>query len=226
MNRGAIVLDERLRIPANVFSLEKFRAWAHSEDFPDRGRFSYIGGEIEVEMSPEEIETHNKVKVYCSGGLLNWIQGKNLGELLGDRAFLVNKKAGLATEADIVFCGWDSLRSGRVRYSERKEGSRRYVEVVGSPDVVVEIVSESSVHKDTVLLRDRYFRAGIEEYWLIDARGVDIDFRILERGKSEYVETAADGEGYRRSDVLGASFLLTRSLNPVGGFAYRLLVRG
>ena len=32
-------------------------------------------------------------------------------------------------------------------------------------------------------------------------------------------------DGYRWSPVLGGGFLLTRDLNPVGGYAYKLLSR-
>jgi len=222
---SAIVIDGQLRIPADVFRLESFRDWAHSPEFPQSGCVSYIGGEIEVDMSPEEIETHNKVKGYLFAGMLAWIQLKGIGELLADRAFLVNKKADLATEPDIIFSSWESLRSGRVRYAERKRGSKRYVEVIGSPDLVVEVVSDYSVRKDTVLLPEQYFRAAIPEYWLVDARGEAIDFKLLKRNRREYVETPPAGDGYLHSSVLRGSFLLTRSKNPVGGYSYQLLNR-
>lgn len=225
MNRGAIVFEERLRIPADVFSLDRFRDWSHSAEYPRSGRISYIDGEIEVEMSPEEIETHNKVKGCVFLGVSLLAQQKDLGEVLSDRSFLVNEAADLATEPDATFCGWGSLRSGKVRYAERKKGSRRFVEVVGSPDLTVEVVSDNSVRKDTVLLRESYYRAGIPEYWLLDARFETIDFKILERGDAEYVETAKDADGYRWSPVLGGGFLLTRDVNPVGGYSYKLLSR-
>ncbi len=222
-NRGGIVFEENLRIPADVFSLEKFRDWAHSPEFPESGWISYIGGEIEVEMSPEELETHNKLKVCLMAGILNLAQKKNLGEVLGDRAFFVNEAADLATEPDIIFSSWKSLRSGTVRYAERKKGSERFVEVVGSPDLVVEVVSQTSVRKDTVLLRDRYHLAGIPEFWLVDARGKGIDFKILTRGEEEYLEVSPDSKGYRLSKILGDSFLITRGRNPVGGYSYQIL---
>ena len=34
--------------------------------------------------------------------------------------------------------------------------------------MTLEVVSSSSVRKDTVDLRDRYYKAGILEYWLVD----------------------------------------------------------
>jgi len=225
VNRGVIVIEEHLRIPADVFPMERFRDWAHSPEFPQSGRLSYIGGQVDVGVGPEEIETHNKPKVCLTVGITIWVQRRNLGEMLADRAFLVNEDADLATEPDLTFSSWDALRSGRVRYAERVKGSRRLVEVIGSPDLVVEVVSDNSVHKDTVLLVDRYWRAKISEYWLVDARGESIEFKILASGSRGYVEAPSEPDGYRGSDVLEGAFLITRDLNPVGGYRYRLLHR-
>jgi Uma2 family endonuclease len=53
--------------------------------------------------------------------------------------------------------------------------------------VVMEIVSEGSVKKDTERLWHTYFQAGISEYWLIDARGEEMHFTIYIPGKKEYI---------------------------------------
>jgi hypothetical protein len=45
-----------------AFDLEGFRTWLTSESFPPNVRASFVGGELFVEMSPEAIESHNKVK--------------------------------------------------------------------------------------------------------------------------------------------------------------------
>lgn len=50
------------------------------------------------------------------------------------------------------------------------------MEIIRSPDMTVEIVSNFSVRQDTVLLRERYILADVHEYWLVDARSINIDF--------------------------------------------------
>ena len=225
MYRGAIVFEERVRVPSNVFHLDGFREWAHSSQFPNSGCISFIGGEVEIDTSPEEIESHNKLKGGIFIALGVWIRQENLGDLLSDGALLVNESADLATEPDIAFCSWDALRSERVRYAEKIAGSERLFEVRGSPDLVVEVVSEHSVRKDTVLLRDRYFRAEVVEYWIIDARSLELKFELLRRGDREFESTEPDADGYRKSTVLDRSFRVDRERNPVGGAAYRILDR-
>jgi Uma2 family endonuclease len=49
-----------------------------------------------------------------------------------------------------------------VRLIEGKRGG--YTEIQGSPDMVLEVVSDSNVHKDYELLRRAYWEAGIREY--------------------------------------------------------------
>jgi Uma2 family endonuclease len=68
-----------------------------------------------------------------------------------------------------------------------------------------------------------YFAAGVSEYWLIDARSDEIEFRLLARGEAGWRDVEPDSDGYYRSDVLGGTFRLTRDLNRVGGFRYELL---
>jgi Uma2 family endonuclease len=55
--------------------------------------------------------------------------------------------------------------------------------------MVLEAVSDSSVRKDLKTLRRAYFRAGIPEYWLIDARKPAVTFDILRRGTRGYIRT-------------------------------------
>ena len=53
---------ECLRIPASARTLSGFREWAKSDELPEKLRVAFIDGEIYLDMSWEEIETHNSVK--------------------------------------------------------------------------------------------------------------------------------------------------------------------
>jgi hypothetical protein len=48
----AIILEDDVRIPESVVDLASFREWALSPKFPERGRFSYLDGELWIDMSP------------------------------------------------------------------------------------------------------------------------------------------------------------------------------
>jgi Uma2 family endonuclease len=89
---------------------------------------------------------------------------------------------------------------------------------IDSPDWVLEIVSNSSVAKDTRDLRQAYHRARIREYWLVDARGEDIHFQILHWRKTGYVAAPREA-GWQRSRVFARWFQLTRCRDRRGGWS-------
>ena len=123
----------------------------------------------------------------------------------------------------MVFVSETSLDSGRVRLVAKADGrADRYVELEGPPDLIVEIVSDASVRKDTERLPAAYYRAGVAEYWLIDARGEDLLFRIHRRGPKTYEPTEELASGHQYSPVLKQWFRLDRSRNPRGRVAFDL----
>ncbi len=216
--------QETIRVPASALSLDGFRRWAKSAEFPEQGRFSFIGAELFIDMSPEELETHNKAKTATVTKLFQLVDDRDLGQFYGDGTLVTNAAADLSTEPDGTFVSWKSLESGRVRLVPRKGVSGQYLEIEGSPDMTLEVVSTSSVPKDTVLLKKTYFRARVREYWLIDARSDELSFQILVRGKSGFVAAPSRG-GWQRSDVFGCSFRLERRRGRMGLWRYALKVR-
>jgi Uma2 family endonuclease len=218
----AVVLEDHgLRIPASALTLDGFRAWAKSDDFPERGRISFIYPEVFVDMSPEELQTHGQVKLAITLALGALVQKHDLGQFYPDRTLVTNEAAGLSTEPDSSFVTWEGLESGRVQLIPREEEPEQFLEVQGTPDWVMEIVSNTSVRKDTRRLREAYHRAGVPEYWLIDARGRDIAFEVLRHTPAEYV-SAAGRSGWQRSDVIGRLFRLQRQRGRLGLWRYTL----
>jgi Uma2 family endonuclease len=216
--------QQQIRVPTGAFTLEGFRQWALSDQFPQRGRISFLGQEILIDMSPEEYQTHGQVKVEVGRVIPNLNVQLQLGKFFPDRTLLINKAANLSTEPDAAFATWDTLESGRARLVPRLQEGEEYWELQGAPDWVLEIVSKSSVVKDTRLLRAQYHQAGITEYWLIDARGEEIDFQILLHQPSGYVR-APRRRGWQQSRVFGHSFRLERRRGRLGLWEYTLHAR-
>jgi Uma2 family endonuclease len=177
-----IVIGELVDIPRWVEDLQSFRRWARSEDFPEHGSFSHLNGNLWVDVSMETV-AHNQIKGAFPVTLIPLVKKERRGRYLNDRKLLTNEDAGLSTEPDGMFVSREALTSGRVQITEGEETR----EIVGSPDMVLEVVSKSSVKKDTVVLRDLYWKAEVAEYWLaeLDAEGVRL--RILRRGAARYV---------------------------------------
>ncbi|NUQ62249.1 MAG: Uma2 family endonuclease [Pirellulales bacterium] len=221
----SIALKEDLVIPF-IGSLREFRAWALSEDFPDGRRIDYLAGRIEVDMTPEDYYFYGAVKVELVGVLGNSVKSGDLGDLRVDRTRVSNAEADLSVEPDLVFISFETLESDRARLIPKiTEEPDRYVEVQGSPDLVVEIVSDRSKTKDNVRLPAAYWRAGVTEYWLIDARSEALIFRIEQHGPSGYEAAATSPEGFQYSAVLKQWFRLARRRDRRGGWAFDLDTR-
>ena len=90
--------------------------------------------------------------------------------------------------------------------------------------MVLEVVSPTSRQKDTVVLRDLYWRAGVAEYWLVEPRRDDLAFDVLRHGPKGYLATRKQG-GWLKSNVFGKSFRVTRDTDPRGDPVYTLAVR-
>jgi Uma2 family endonuclease len=206
-------------------TLEGFRLWATSDDFPEHLRAAYLDNEIFLDMSNEELETHNKAKTEIARVLAGLVKESELGEFYSDGVLISHEEAEVSNNPDASFFTWESFREGRVRLVPRENEEGQYMEIEGTPDWVLEVVSFSSVQKDTVQLRRAYHRAGIPEYWLVDARGADIDFQILQRRKTGYAATPVK-EGWPRSRIFGRSFRLTRKRDPLDFWQYALEVKG
>jgi Uma2 family endonuclease len=209
----SVIFQERVEIPF-VRSLRDFRDWALSDRFPQESRIDYLAGCIEVDMSPEDFFTHGTLKTEIVGALRQIVKRRGSGYVLSDRTRVSCPVADLSVEPDVVFVSDESLDSGRVRLiPNASQAADRYVEVEGPPDLIVEIVSDASVGKDTERLPLAYFRSGVREYWLMDARGDELVFRLFSLGRSVYEAIEPDGDGFVRSSVFETGFRLSRRRN-------------
>jgi hypothetical protein len=106
---------DSVRIPADAFEQAGFRRWVGSSSFPDRARASFAEGEVFVDMSPESIEVHNKVKTVVTVELGGLVRPEDLGEFYSDRALLTNEPAGLSTERRLCELGNAGSRTAETR---------------------------------------------------------------------------------------------------------------
>lgn len=221
--RHAIIFEEDLRIPADAFTYPGFQEWLVSGEFPETGRIDFLAGDVEVDRSPEELHTHGTVKGAIHAALHLLVAEREVGEVFVDRARFRSPAADVSVEPDVVVVLWESLRTGRVRYvSESTRRHDRFSVIEGAPDLIVEVVSDSSVGKDTRRLPELYARAGVPEFWLVDVRGQEPRFEIHTLRDGVYAVVAPDGEGWIASRCLGLSFRMPRHRTPIGHWRYVL----
>src|SRR5262249_32129887 len=160
------------------------------------------------------------IKTEITGVLGPLVKRLKMGRFYGDGVLLTNVGADVANNPDSLFLSKDTLDSGRAKLIPRKGAEHLYRELEGTPDWVLEVVSESSVTKDRVRLRAAYHTSGIPEYWIIDGRDdKNLAFQILIRRKNGYV-AAPDRDGWQRSKAFDRSFRLERVLDEFGLWEY------
>ncbi len=220
---ATIILDEAIEIPDGIRTLADFRRWTYSDEFPERWRIDYLKGRIEIDMAAEAAYSHGRPKIELVVVIGQLVKNLRSGDLYSDRTRISSLPGDLSSEPDLVFISTESIVSGRVRQISKSSGDEDVVEFEGAPDLVVEIVSDSSVAKDTKRLPQAYFEAGGREFWLLDARHEKLIFKIHPRGETEFVACPPDREGYQRSTVLGRRFRLDRRRDELGHWQYDLL---
>jgi len=195
-------------VPTWVVDIHSFRKWRASDEFPEDGDICWLNGQVRIDMSKEQIFTHIDVKTEYCAVLRTLAKAEKKGLVLSDGLLLTNFAADFVCNPDLTFILTATRLSDRIRLIEGVE--RGYVEIQGTPDMVLEIVSTGSVTKDTIALKQAYWEAGIPEYWLVDVRRDPIRFDIFKHGPKGYL-AARKLKGWIRSDVFGKSFCLTKT---------------
>src|SRR5438067_1995123 len=146
--------DFTLHIPRDAYTLAGFRKWVLSDEFPEKQPVMFLKGEIYLYMPKENVFTHAAVKTPVAVELGGLFRELDLGDFYINGVLVTNVEADVSNNPDMVGILWDSLESGKVRYINNDKDEA--VEIEGSPDWLLEIVSNGSVKKDKVELRETY----------------------------------------------------------------------
>ncbi|MBF7081973.1 Uma2 family endonuclease [Desulfallas sp. Bu1-1] len=126
----------------------------------DDNQYELIGGKLILVPAPRLI--HQKVARKLLQIIGTFIDDNNLGELYGAPIdVLLTEKD--KPQPDIIFISKDRLNV----ITEKN--------IQGAPDLVIEILSPSTVSRDRVEKSRLYYTHGVKEYWIVDP-----DAKIIE----------------------------------------------
>lgn len=69
--------------------------------------------------------------------------------------------------------------------------------ITGRPDLVVEVISPSSIRYDRVIKLAYYQKIRVPEYWLVDPEARTIERLVLKKGEYTIVQTASNEQKFR-----------------------------
>lgn len=210
-------------VPESFPDHSAYLRWLAVTDVPEEVRVGYINGQVWAEAMAERALVHNRIKMAIGETIGPIVRREDLGLYFGDGMLFTSTVAKFSTYPDGMFVSNESIESRRVTLAGAKPDEED-TRLVGSPDLVVEVVSDSSEDKDTEWLMAGYWNAGVGEYWLVDARKEPLRFTILRRGRKEFVAVRKAG-GWLDSPTLGRGFRFVAGKVVFGRPVYALEVR-
>lgn len=170
--------------------------YSHYAALPDDGqRYEIIDGVLYMTPAPDIF--HQDI----IGWIFFYLKGHLISHSLG-RVFVapcdVKLALGTVVQPDIVVV----LEEHEERIKEKK--------IVGAPDLVVEVASDSTKHVDRKQKYHDYACAGVREYWIVNPKKCNVEVLVLEG--SDYRSAGIfSGEEILHSKVL-LKFLIQTKL--------------
>jgi Uma2 family endonuclease len=165
----AIAMEKQtVAIPANWVPGPKQGEWTyhHYAALPDDGqRYEIIDGVLY--MAPSPTEAHQDAVLWLAHYLLIHVKIAGLGQVYV-APFDVELAPKLVVQPDVTVV---------LKANEEKITSTR---IIGSPDLVVEVSSPSTIGYDRREKQDMYAHAGIPEYWIVHPGEQMIEVLTLE----------------------------------------------
>jgi Uma2 family endonuclease len=157
--------------------------------FPDDGkRHEIIEGDHYATPSPRT--KHQKISANLTVALVSFVKRQGMGVVL-------------AAPSDVILSDDNVVQPDLLFVSTPRAGIVTEDNIRGAPDLVVEIVSETTRKKDEVTKRKLYERFGVQEYWIVDPELETVEiFRRTQQGFGRAVELSKEAKEILTTDLL------------------------
>ena len=146
---------------------------------PEGERYELLDGELILVASPNE--EHQIASIELASLMHYHAKAGDLGMVFH-------------APFDIVFSDTEVVQPDIMFISKEREHIRTAANVRGAPDMVVEILSPSSVSRDWNYKRELYAKYGVEEYWIADPVHKMVSVMRLKDGILELAGTYVEGD--------------------------------
>ncbi|HMP82030.1 MAG TPA: Uma2 family endonuclease [Verrucomicrobiota bacterium] len=176
-------------LPAMAAVLEKqAKRWTYEEYYrlDDDQRHEIVDGNLLMAPAPDTWHQSwlNEINIFLS----QFIRQRKLGRLF-------------IAPVDVVLDSENIVQPDIVFVSATNTGIIERRGIMGTPDLLVELVSPSSVRRDRYDKKDLYARFGVKEYWIGDPANKSLEILTLKEGRYE-LHCAAEQKGKLTSLVL------------------------
>ncbi|MFN8577686.1 MAG: Uma2 family endonuclease [Candidatus Sericytochromatia bacterium] len=153
----------------------------------DGNRYEVINGVLIMLPAPDL--WHQKYSRNLEVKMVNHCKNLDLGEIF-DAPCDVILETNVVVQPDILF-----VKKENENILEKRG-------VFGSPNLIVEILSKSSIKIDRFDKFKLYEKYGVEEYWILDPENKSIEVFLLINGKYELNSIASDDNDIIKSNII------------------------
>jgi Uma2 family endonuclease len=183
-----VTVEQTLEMPNAVLFARKLKSALEAEQkkrrhfyeiVDENKKMEFINGEI-VLHSPVKLQHNSATKLLC--GLLNAFVIKNDLGFVGVEKIMISLTRN-DYEPDVCFLG--------------KEKSKKFTKKqmrFPAPDLVIEVLSDSTEKADREIKFQDYAAHGIEEYWIVDAGKETIEQYFLQNEQYELLLKSNSGD--------------------------------
>jgi len=168
----------------------KTKRWTYEEYYrlEDERRYEVVDGQLVMIMPPSPETSHQ-----------NWV--RSLFLIL--HAHVSERKLGevMLSPLDVIFNDTNTAQPDLIFISNANRKIIQKRGLFGAPDLLVEIISPSSVRRDRYDKRARYARFGVKEYWIGDPANRSLEVHTL-KGAAFALHCCVDGKGIVTSPLL------------------------
>ena len=171
---------------AAKYTVERVYTYEDYLNWPEDERVELIDGKIYYMAAPSK--THQMLLARLSAKFGNYLHGRSCDFYFApfDVRLDLKAKKDTVVQPDLIVVCDDELLT--------EKG------VVGSPDLVIEILSRSTASHDRVTKYNKYLEVGVKEYWLVDPNLKEVVVNIL--SSNRYMPKT-----YKKGDTIKASVL-------------------
>lgn len=177
-------------MPISLLEKEKMKkTYKDYEQLPEGAPYQLIGGELV--MTPSPVPYHQ---------LISWRIGFELGK------FNESKKQGtiLYAPMDVYLSETETYQPDIIFISNERTNIIGEKKIEAAPDLVIEILSESTAYYDLRLKKRVYEKSGVKEYWIVDPmektievyENINGEFKAFSQGQGKEIVKSKLLEGF------------------------------
>lgn len=171
---------------------ESFLTYEDYAAIDDENRYELVQGQLEL-MSPAPSPVHQMISVEIH---------KNLTRNCEEAYFI------LYAPIDVILSEEEVRQPDIVLIHRERKHIIKKRGITGAPDLVVEILSPSTLKRDKIDKRKTYAHYAVPEYWIIDPASFVLEQFVLKNGHYELINIFQQNETVTSANIHCASFTM------------------